>query len=493
MLYQSSRNNSEKVTAHVAIINGLADKGGLYTPLPFGADLKVEDLLELSYQELAIKVIGFMMDDLSEEEIRDCVYGAYDEKFDTEDIVPLTKLDDCYVMELWHGPTSAFKDLALTILPRLLTKSYRKEARKDTVAILTATSGDTGKAALSGFADVENTHITVFYPQVGVSDIQKLQMQTSRGNNVKVVAVKGNFDDCQRLVKEAVSSEPVKEALHNVTISSANSINVGRLVPQMVYYYASYIKMVNDHEIKCGDIVDFVVPTGNFGDILAGYLAKLAGLPVGKLICASNSNNVLTDFLKTGTYSTKREFITTISPSMDILVSSNLERLLYMVSGYDDGFVNEMMAQLKEKGEYTIPADMLETIQGCFEGYWTDEDSCRQIIKETYTKEEYVIDPHTAVAMSAMKEYKKDHGDAKVVVLSTASPYKFAADVLEAINGEKHDDAFVAMDKLNELSGMKVPQGLAELKSLPVRFNEAIEVNEGIGCIVDTMRELSHD
>ena len=495
-LYVNSRNKNEAVSGHMAVIKGLASKGGLYTPVSIPGTVKPEEVVGLSYQETALKILKVMLDDYSEEELKECVYGAYDEKFDTEEIVPVAKIEDGYLMELWHGPTSAFKDLALTILPRLLTAAYKKENRSDTVAILTATSGDTGKAALSGFKDVPNTAVTVFYPEIGVSAIQKRQMATSEGKNVDVIAVKGNFDDCQRMVKEAVSSEEVLNSCKNVTISSANSINVGRLVPQIVYYYATYAKLVERNEIKCGDAVTFVVPTGNFGDILAGYLAKQMGLPIKKLVCASNTNNVLTDFLKTGTYSLDREFHPTMSPSMDILISSNLERLLFMVSGNDDTLVEELMTKLKEEGSYTFKEEYMKKIQEDFLGYWTSEEECASTIRDLYEKEHNLIDPHTAVALSAMRAYKKEtNAEEPCVVLSTASPYKFGRDVLKCISDINTDamDDFEVMEQLHETTQVKVPENLAGLKNKPIRFTRSIEKEDGMHVIAARMEEISNE
>ncbi|MBR4163035.1 MAG: threonine synthase [Solobacterium sp.] len=493
-MYISSRNKSNKVKSHEAIIQGLATDGGLFTPESIKACINPADLIGLSYQEIAEKVLCTMLEDYGEEEIKDCIKNAYDDKFNHPEIVPLRQIKDGYLMDLWYGPTSAFKDIALTILPHLLTKAYEKENRNDIVSILTATSGDTGKAALSGFADVPHTAITVFFPEIGVSPIQKKQMQTSIGDNVEVIAVKGNFDDCQRMVKEAVSSKEVLDSLHNVTISSANSINVGRLVPQIVYYFSSYSKLVEKNVIQCGDLINFVVPTGNFGDILAGYLAKLLGLPVNKLICASNANNVLTDFIRTGTYSLKREFKTTMSPSMDILISSNLERLLFMLSGNDDAFVNEMMRKLKEEKEYTIPAEMLSKLQESFSAYWTSEEDCADTIRKLFNEEHELIDTHTAVALAAMNAYKKDTGDtAPCIVLSTASAYKFSHDVLQCITDEDIPDDFEAMEQLHTVTGVEIPKNLSGLKDMPVRFTRSIEKEDGMHVIAQRMRELGHD
>lgn len=494
MKYVSSRNKNEIVESHNAIIQGLAKDGGLFTPENINIHINVDELTDLSYQQIATKVIHAFLDDFTEEEISSSVNQAYDNKFDTEEIVPLHKIEDAYLMELYHGPTSAFKDIALTLLPHLLIQSYNKENRHDTISILTATSGDTGKAALSGFADVKHTAITVFYPEVGVSQVQKKQMQTATGDNVEVIAVKGNFDDCQRMVKEATQDPQVLASLHNVTISSANSINVGRLIPQVVYYYSSYCKLVKDGAIQCGDPVNFVVPTGNFGDILAGYLAYRTGLPVNQLICASNSNNVLTDFLNTGTYSIHRPFIPTMSPSMDILISSNLERLLFIMSDNDDTFVANMMKELNEQGSYTILSKIQEKISSIFKGYWTSEEDCAKTIHDLYKKEHVLIDPHTAVGLHAYRQYQLQTQDkTPSIVLSTASPYKFCKDVYQAVSSNCIEDDFEAMDALHTYTQTAIPSNLACLKDLPVRFTRSIEKEDGMKVIAERMKEIGND
>ena len=494
MKYVSSRNKNEIVESHNAIIQGLAKDGGLFTPESIDIHINVDELINLSYQQIATKVIHAFLDDFTEEEISTSVNQAYDSKFDTEEIVPLHKIEDAYLMELYHGPTSAFKDIALTLLPHLLIQSYNKENRHDTISILTATSGDTGKAALSGFADVKHTAITVFYPEVGVSQVQKKQMQTAIGDNVEVIAVKGNFDDCQRMVKEATQDPQVLASLHNVTISSANSINVGRLIPQVVYYYSSYCKLVKDGAIQCGDPVNFVVPTGNFGDILAGYLAYRTGLPVNQLICASNSNNVLTDFLNTGTYSIHRPFIPTMSPSMDILISSNLERLLFIMSDNDDTFVANMMKELNEQGSYTILSKIQEKISSIFKGYWTSEEDCAKTIHDLYKKEHVLIDPHTAVGLHAYRQYQLQTQDkTPSIVLSTASPYKFCKDVYQAVSSNCIKDDFEAMDALHTYTQTAIPSNLACLKDLPVRFTRSIEKEDGMKVIAERMKEIGND
>ena len=491
MRYISTRSGSYSMPSHQAVIQGLCPDGGLFVPEDLNIRIDLDALKDASYQEIAEAVIGAFFPDYTQEEIRQCVYGAYDSKFDDAEIVPVTPFSNGAIMELWHGPTSAFKDLALTILPHLLTTAYAKEQRDDTVAILTATSGDTGKAALSGFADVPHTHITVFYPVNGVSDIQKRQMNTSRGANVNVVAVEGNFDDCQRMVKTACADATVKAACNGVTISSANSINIGRLVPQIVYYFSTYLKLVRDGQIKDREPVTFVVPTGNFGDIFAGYLAAKAGLPVKNLIVASNDNNVLTDFIRTGTYDRNRPFHETISPSMDILISSNLERLLYFASNGDTAMVASLMKQLSETGTYTVSQELLHTIQSSFKAYWCDQDACRKAIADLYEREQILIDPHTAVAVSALEQYRAEGNQEYAVVLSTASPYKFAKDVLACISADQPEDAFAAMRLLKERTGLSIPQGLAELESLPVRFQTVIAEADGISFIAREMKELS--
>ncbi len=491
--YISTRNKENIVDPHIAVIEGLAKDGGLFVPDSIDFKLEKEMLLNKSYQDIATTVLSAFLPDYTKEELSTCVHNAYDENFDCEAVVPVTKLSDCHLMELYHGPTCAFKDVALTILPHLLTTAYEKEDRHDTISILTATSGDTGKAALSGFKDVPHTAVTVFYPEIGVSFIQKRQMQTSKGDNVKVIAVQGNFDDCQRMVKQASVSDSLQNYAKNVTISSANSINIGRLVPQIVYYCSTYARLVENNEIPYGEEINFVVPTGNFGDILAGYLAKQIGLPIHKLICASNSNHVLTDFLETGTYSIDRQFETTISPSMDILISSNLERLLFLASKQDDVLVSNLMNELKESGSYTIPSSLLETIRNDFAGEWVDEDTCKKAIHDLYENEKFLMDPHTSVGYAAYHAYQNKTGDTtKSVILSTASPYKFAASVYESLTSEKIEEDFDSLQKLSALTNTTVPSSLAELSSLPVRFTQVISLEEGLTTIQQRLLEISN-
>lgn len=493
MLYNSTRDKEIKLSGHQAILQGLSEEGGLFVPEQMPQTFPYMDYLQKSYAEIAQGVLHLFLDDYTEEELMTCIQNAYGTSFDTEEIVPLKKYSDGYFMELWHGPTSAFKDLALTLLPHLMTTAYKKESMDKTIAILTATSGDTGKAALNGFADVPNTVITVFYPNNGVSKVQKAQMVTSRGNNVRVVAVNGNFDDCQRMVKEAYASKDVQSHLGRTVLSSANSINTGRLIPQVVYYFSSYIELIRRGAIQPGEKVSFVVPTGNFGDILAGYLAKKAGLPVKKLICASNDNHILTDFLETGIYNTRRPFKQTISPSMDILISSNLERLLYFASDGNSELVSNFMRQLKETGTYTVPKELLESIQSEFEGYWVSEEDCKSEIKQVYEKDHLLIDPHTAVGAKALERYKEKGNRETCIALSTASPFKFSSTVLSCISNEVPNDEFATMLKLSEITGNKIPQGLKELPALPVRFHQVIEVKEGIPTVSKILEDIQHD
>ncbi|NCB32709.1 MAG: threonine synthase, partial [Erysipelotrichia bacterium] len=453
MYYKSTRNKGLRILPHQAIIAGLAADGGLYVPESFPDQINPKDILKDSYQALAVRILLGFLPDYSVEELSTCIRSAYDDKFDDSHIVPLRHIHDGSIMELFHGPTSAFKDVALTLLPHLLTAACRKDQIDDIISVLVATSGDTGKAALSGFANVPGTAITVFYPEIGVSAVQKEQMQTAKGDNVSVIALKGNFDDCQRTVKAAVSDQAVHDACHHVRISSANSINIGRLIPQIVYYFSAYRDLVNDGTIACGDQISFAVPTGNFGDILAGFYAKQMGLPIRHLICASNTNNVLTDFFRTGTYSIDRPFHNTMSPSMDILISSNLERLLYMASGNSAETVCSLMNDLKTKGSFTASDEIMRSIRETFLAYWTDEHDCAETLRSLYASEHVLIDPHTAIALHALQEYQKTGAREHCIVLSTASPFKFSKDVLACIQGSATEDDFEAMDQLSTVSG----------------------------------------
>ena len=494
MKYISTRNKEKTVSVSEAIIQGLADDGGLYTPQALDQKVDLASTLKMNYLELAQYILSLFLSDFSHEQIQQCVQNAYQNSFENNEVAPLRKYSDGWLMELWHGPTSAFKDVALTLLPHLLTVAYQNQNENDLICILTATSGDTGKATINGFADVKNTTITVLYPEIGVSDIQKRQMQTSLGKNVEVIAVKGNFDDCQRIVKDAMKDPVVLEACKHMKLSSANSINIGRLIPQIVYYFDSYAKLVNHGDIQLGDVVNFVVPSGNFGNILAGFLAKQLGLPVKKLVCASNSNNVLTEFIRTGTYNANRAFIPTISPSMDILVSSNLERLLFLLSNHNDTLINQYMSSLKSDGQYTISDDLRKQLQESFAAYDCSEDECKKVIHDTFHKEHILIDPHTAVAVHACHAYKQESNDATpCIVLSTASAYKFAKDVYTALTGKSCTDEFEAMNALHDYTSVVIPKNLASLKDMEIRFTNTVKKEDALATIAKRLEDLQHD
>jgi len=441
-MYNSTRNKQETATASQAILKGLATDGGLFVPQSIPAlDKTVEELSKMSYQEVAYEVMKLYITDFTEEELKNCINRAYDSKFDTTEIAPMVKKDGAYYLELFHGSTIAFKDMALSILPHLLTTSAKKNGVKNEIVILTATSGDTGKAALAGFADVEGTSIIVFYPKNGVSPIQEKQMITQKGANTKVVGITGNFDDAQSGVKAMFNNKELAERMDKAgyQFSSANSINIGRLVPQIVYYVYAYSRLVKNGEIKAGDKMNVVVPTGNFGNILAAYYAKNMGLPIEKLICASNDNKVLFDFFQTGTYDKNREFILTTSPSMDILISSNLERLIYKIAGNDADKCADLMKALSTTGVYNITDDMKANLTD-FVGGYTDEAKTAATIKAVYDKEGYIMDTHTAVAAGVYKDYVAKTGDqTPTVIASTASPYKFTRSVMNAIDS-KYDE-----------------------------------------------------
>ena len=494
MKYISTRNKDKVVSSSEAIIQGLATDGGLYTPQSLNQKVDLSSALKMNYLELAQYILSLFLSDFSHEQIQQCVQNAYQNSFENNEVAPLCKYHDGWLMELWHGPTSAFKDVALTLLPHLLTAAYKNQNENDLISILTATSGDTGKAAINGFADVKNTAITVLYPEIGVSDIQKRQMRTSLGKNVEVIAVKGNFDDCQQIVKEAMKNPVVLNACKNMKLSSANSINIGRLLPQIVYYFDSYAKLVKSGDIQLGDAVNFIVPSGNFGNILAGYLAKKLGLPVKKLVCASNSNNVLTEFIHTGSYNANRAFIPTISPSMDILVSSNLERLLFLLSNHNDVLINQYMSSLKEDGHYTISDELRHALQESFTAYDCSEEECKKVIYDTFHNEHILIDPHTAVAVHACHAYKQESNDTTpCIVLSTASAYKFAKDVYAALTGKFCDDEFEAMYALRDYTSVTIPKNLACLKDMPIRFTKVIEKEDALAIIAKRLEDLQHD
>lgn len=475
MQYQSTRNKQIKLSSAQAIKTGLSPDGGLFVPEKFPSISmdEISQMSDLTYNERAYKILSKFLTDYTEEELFDCINKAYTkEKFETASIAPVYKLNTTqYFLELWHGPTCAFKDMALQILPHFLTKAMTKTNENDEVVILVATSGDTGKAALEGFRDVSGTRIIVFYPNDGVSEIQKLQMVTQEGNNVGVAAVNGNFDDAQNGVKKIFTDDAYKSELekNNFKLSSANSINWGRLVPQIVYYFSAYADMLKAGEIENGEKINVVVPTGNFGNILAAYYAKKMGLPIAKLICASNSNNVLTDFIKTGVYSKKRDFYTTMSPSMDILISSNLERFLYDISGCNDKLISDLMTQLSEKGSYEVSDELKTKISELLFAGYCDDELTQQTIKKCNDEFGYVIDPHTAVAKAVHDEYIETTADiTKTVIASTASPFKFNQSVLISLGGCNSvagKDEFTLLDELSEKSGMCIPKSLAELKN----------------------------
>ncbi len=483
MYYKSTRDSSLQVTSATAIAQGISADGGLFIPseIPKISMEELQSLMEMNYQERANVVFGKFLTDFTPEEIAYCTSHAYSVKnFETEQIAELTKaFDEANILELWHGPTCAFKDMALQILPYLLTTSLKKNGEDKKVVILVATSGDTGKAALEGFKDVPDTEIMVFYPEQGVSTMQKRQMATQEGGNVTVCALKGNFDDCQNGVKKIFTDKNVKEKLAAAgkMFSSANSINWGRLAPQIVYYVSAYVEMAKRGEITFGDVINVVVPTGNFGNILAAYYAKNMGVPIGKLICASNINKVLTDFIETGTYDRNREFYATCSPSMDILISSNLERLLYLLTDGDDKQIQEWFGKLSTEGKYTVTEEVKAKLQKDFVGGFCDDAETKKTIHDFQEKYHYTCDTHTAVAVKVYLDYlEKTNDKTKTLIASTASPYKFSASVLEAIEGKRSEaDEYEQVAHLAEVSGLPVPQSLADLKNKPVRFSEVIE------------------
>lgn len=478
MKYISTRNVNRVVSGAQAIVEGIAPDGGLYVPASFPS-LSAEDwnrLRDMEYTERAAYVLSLYLDEFSYEELLGFAKEAYG-RFYGDDPCPLVKIDEGqFFLELWHGPTCAFKDMALTMLPHLLTASKKKLGEKDKTLILTATSGDTGKAAMEGFRDVEGTGIIVFYPSDGVSDMQRRQMVTQEGGNVCVCAIHGNFDDAQSAVKRIFTSKEAAEKLaaSGWKLSSANSINWGRLAPQIAYYISSYCDLLNAGEIKEGEKVDFVVPTGNFGDILAAYYAMRMGMPVGKLVCASNSNRVLTDFFQTGKYDTHRKFVETISPSMDIIISSNLERLLFEYSGRDDKLTAKRMDELKKDGSYTVSGEELAAMRSLFDCGCSDEEETRSTISYYFDEYGYLIDPHTAVAAGVYNDLGKDGGNVCVIV-STANPYKFPADVLEAVDGRRESDPYKAAKELSELTATEIPEPLSGLEERAVRFTTVID------------------
>jgi threonine synthase len=498
MQFHSTRDNSISVSSAQAIKQGLSDEGGLFVPDSFpkvGLD-EIEGLADKSYHDRAYFVLSKFLTDFSEEDLKNCIKNAYTkEKFGTDAIAPIYKLDESvYFLELWHGPTCAFKDMALQILPHFLTTAMRMTNEDKEIIILVATSGDTGKAALEGFKDVNGTRIIVFYPDNGVSEIQKLQMVTQRGNNVSVAAVNGNFDDAQNGVKKIFTDEEYKTLLgrNGFKLSSANSINWGRLVPQIVYYFSAYADLISSKQIKVGDEINVVVPTGNFGNILAAYYAKKMGLPIKKFVCASNENNVLTDFIKTGVYNKNRQFHTTISPSMDILISSNLERFLYDLSGCDDKFIADIMHKLNTEGVYEIPQSMKTAMQDLFDADCCDDKETMAAIRKTFDESGYVMDTHTAVGKCVYDKYIKRTSDkAKTVIASTASPFKFNQSVLIALedyNAVAGKNEFELLDMLEKKSSMTVPQSLSELKERTPIFDTVVEKEQMENTVSDFLK-----
>lgn len=497
MRYKSTRNSQLRLEASQVIAQGISEEGGLFVPESF-PDLSGElpALAKLDYPALAKAIFSKFLTDFTEAEIEACVSRAYTpEKFGGPCPVKLVPLSDGgeekLLLELWHGPTCAFKDMALQILPHFLTTALRKAGGGKEAVILTATSGDTGKAALEGFKDVPGTRILVFYPRDGVSPMQKRQMNTQEGENVCVCAIHGNFDDAQTGVKKIFTDPALKAELaqHNKMFSSANSINWGRLLPQIVYYFSAYLDLVNAKKIKMGDAINVVVPTGNFGNILASYYAKRMGLPVHKFICASNSNNVLTDFIRTGTYDKKRTFYTTISPSMDILVSSNLERLLYHLCGEDTEKLTGWMNALQSGGAYTVDAATADAVRALFYGGCCDDKETVEVIRNTFEKDGYLCDTHTAVAVGVYEQYLKETGDnTPAVIASTASPYKFPDSVLDAFDCEKPADPFAEAELLAKLSNTKIPAPITALRTKPVRFENTCAAADMADFVRETVR-----
>ena len=485
MKYQSTRDRSVRLPAADVILQGLSRDGGLFVPesIPALSQSLVAELTAMPYQQRAVNIMKMFLDDFTTDEIAHFAESAYSmSTFDDPEVAPLRRLDESdYVLELWHGPTCAFKDMALQMLPHLLTASLQKAGSDKDVCILVATSGDTGKAALEGFRDVARTKIMTFYPKDGVSDIQRLQMVTQEGGNVGVCAVQGNFDDAQAGVKKIFSDQALCAEVDRAgyLLSSANSINWGRLLPQIVYYISAYCDMIQSGEIRYGEKINFAVPTGNFGNILAGFYAKQMGLPIKKLICASNQNDVLTEFIETGVYNRNRAFYTTISPSMDILVSSNLERLLFSISGNDDALISDLMANLSSNGSYEVPDGMRRLIQDEFAAGCCSDVDTKKAIGAVFDRHQYVMDTHTAVAYDVLQRYRQKNVDGtKTVIVSTASPYKFCDSVLDALGYRSDADDFERIQKLYEVTGLKIPESLLSLREKAIRFRDSVDKND---------------
>ncbi len=492
LMYKSTRDSSLRVTASKAVLQGLSEDGGLFLPtfIP-KLDVPLKELSAMDYRGVAYEVMKLFLTDYTEDELKHCIASAYDEKFDTEGIVELVYAGGAYYLELFHGKTIAFKDMALSILPHLMITAAKKNDIEDEIVILTATSGDTGKAALAGFDSVPGTKIIVFYPKGGVSFIQERQMVTQPGANTCVIGIKGNFDDAQTGVKNLFANKELKKELseRGYRFSSANSINIGRLVPQIVYYVYAYVKLLSEGKIAEGDKLNFTVPTGNFGNILAAYIAGEMGLPINKLICASNENKVLYDFFKTGVYDRNRDFKLTNSPSMDILISSNLERLIYLIAGEDDVKNKELMENLKNEGRYEITPEMKAKLDRFVGGFATENDTLKSI-NRLYEDTGYVIDTHTAVASFVYGDYKKKTGDlTKTVIASTASPYKFTPNVLRAIDHDvQSDDPFALVDRLSEMSRTKIPAAVEEIRNAPIKHDKVIEISEMQQAVLDFLK-----
>ena len=484
MKYCSTRSSASSVSSAQAIIQGLSLEGGLFVPESFpSVSLEtIGKMVSMDYAARAKEILSLYLTDYTDEELSDCVRDAYTEGRFAGEPAPLKKVGENYVLELWHGPTHAFKDMALQMLPHLMTRAMKKVGVKEQVFILVATSGDTGKAALEGFCDVPGTNVGVFFPVDGVSPAQKLQMMTQEGQNTCVCSVYGNFDDAQTGVKTIFNDTEFAKELKDkgYVLSSANSINWGRLVPQVAYYFSAYCDLIRQGALNLGEPADFCVPTGNFGNILAAYYAKRMGLPVGKLICASNQNNVLFDFICGGTYNANRTFYKTASPSMDILVSSNLERLLYELCGKNPETISKWMQALKSGGQYAVDEKTLEALHESFSAAWTDDKTAFEAIKNVQEKENYLLDPHTSVAWVAAEDYRKAGGKNPMVVVSTASPYKFSRSVLTALTGDPHEDLdeFACADKLEKLSSLKMPETLRELKQKPLRHKDVVNPDQ---------------
>lgn len=490
--YTSTRNKEISITAKGAIKKGFADDGGLFV-YPELDQLKIDlkELVHLNYQQIAEVVLSKLLPDFSATEINESIHNAYNDSFDTKQITPLVKVNNFHVLELFHGPTSAFKDIGLQMLPQLMKQVLDKDNK---VMILTATSGDTGKAALEGFKNLQQMGITVFYPHNGVSKVQQLQMETTNGNNTEIAAIRGNFDDAQSNVKKIFNDQKLKQELGpQVSLSSANSINIGRLIPQVVYYFDSYVQLVNQGQIKLGQKVNFTVPTGNFGDVLAGFYAKKMGLPVNKFIVASNENNVLTKFFQSGIYDRNIPFLQTDAPSMDIQISSNFERLLYYKSHQDTDYVKSLMDQLESDGHYQVSAEVLQSIHDDFYCGYASDTEIEQSINDIYRQDNYLMDPHTAVGYKVMRDYQRLDEQTPMILLSTASPYKFTQVVARAILKEAPDDDLAVLKKLHEVTQVKIPNNLLKVWDLPILHHDVIDKDQMSAYVKEKVEDNFYD